>query len=362
MEFAKIANPTGNALAPIDNLLFSDVNPLTSNLILNGSFEDAGEQIHLDTVIDPNTGLARDPAPTIPPHGIENPKDPENPFDEADPIYVLPPTSQAIAHWEVEIDPTLVNPSEPGATIDWTHSENYAASHEERSVDLNGTPGPGAIKQTFSTTPGATYDLLFDLAGNPVGNSVNPESRLTFLEEWGLTEDKIKYLRVELESNGTVFDSREYEFDVTGNTPEDLAWITEGWTFEAVGSETTLRFKSLAWSVEGESGVGLIDLMDFGPTIDNVRVYQASVPGDLDGDGTVGSADLDIVREHWNETVTPGDLSMGDISGDGYVGSADLDTVRANWGSSIAASVPEPSVLLLMTIGLSSLLLRRRAV
>ena len=73
------------------------------------------------------------------------------------------------------------------------------------------------------------------------------------------------------------------------------------------------------------------------------------IPGDLNGDGTVGSADLDTVRSYWNATVTPGDLSMGDASGDGKVGSADLDIVRSNWGAS-GAAVPEPGGMLLMLV------------
>ena len=81
--------------------------------------------------------------------------------------------------------------------------------------------------------------------------------------------------------------------------------------------------------------------------------------GDLNGDGIVGSADLDIVREHWNETVAPGDLTLGDIDGDGYVGSGDLDIVRANWGAGLAA-VPEPGGVLLVLVGAVFISFRRR--
>lgn len=62
------------------------------------------------------------------------------------------------------------------------------------------------------------------------------------------------------------------------------------------------------------------------------------VPGDLNGDGTVGSADLDIVRANWGRTVAAGSLLDGDPSGDGMVGSADLDIVRANWGQIMPAA------------------------
>ncbi len=74
----------------------------------------------------------------------------------------------------------------------------------------------------------------------------------------------------------------------------------------------------------------------------------SEIVGDLNGDGFVGSADLDIVRGNWGQNVDLGCLSCGDPSGDGFVGSADLDIVRANWGagSQAASAVPEPSAML----------------
>ena len=75
---------------------------------------------------------------------------------------------------------------------------------------------------------------------------------------------------------------------------------------------------------------------------------SGGLDGDLNGDGFVGSADLDIVRSNWGASVTAGDLTAGDPSGDGSVGSADLDIVRANWGAGAAAAVPEPSLLTLV--------------
>ena len=63
--------------------------------------------------------------------------------------------------------------------------------------------------------------------------------------------------------------------------------------------------------------------------------------GDLNGDGSVNSGDLDIVRGNWGQSVVPGCLLCGDASGDGNVNSGDLDIIRANWGRS--ARPPFPS-------------------
>ena len=113
------------------------------------------------------------------------------------------------------------------------------------------------------------------------------------------------------------------------------------------------------------------------------QIAAIPVEADLNGDHFVGADDLNIVRSYWNQEVPAGDLSQGDISGDGYVGSADLDIIRSNWnrtgpayyfdrpytanadsseaGGSVVGTVPEPSVLLFITMGAAAVLgLRRR--
>lgn len=80
-------------------------------------------------------------------------------------------------------------------------------------------------------------------------------------------------------------------------------------------------------------------------------------PGDLNGDYVVNSLDLDIVRAHWGAEVGAGWLSHGDATGDGLVNSADLDAVRGNWSS--WAAVPEPSIAILVAVGMSALAWRR---
>lgn len=86
------------------------------------------------------------------------------------------------------------------------------------------------------------------------------------------------------------------------------------------------------------------------------------IEGDLNGDGAVGSADLDIVRANWGSPVAPGNLAGGDPSGDGFVGSPDLDIVRANWGRAAAAAVPEPNAAPMLLVPFGAFLSGRRRV
>ena len=92
--------------------------------------------------------------------------------------------------------------------------------------------------------------------------------------------------------------------------------------------------------------------------IDVLLVEEVGVlAGDLNGDGSVNSGDLDIVRANWGHSVSGPE--NGDATGDGVVNSADLDIVRSEWGRTAAASaIPEPgmlALLLAMLVGLTSL-------
>jgi hypothetical protein len=100
-----------------------------------------------------------------------------------------------------------------------------------------------------------------------------------------------------------------------------------------------------------------------------VRVHDVNTPitptltGDLDGDGFVGIADLNIVLGNWNQNVTAGDPLVGDPSGDGFVGIEDLNTVLGNWNAGTppasGAAVPEPATFALMGLGTLAVMRRR---
>ena len=65
-----------------------------------------------------------------------------------------------------------------------------------------------------------------------------------------------------------------------------------------------------------------------------------TIPGDLNGDFTIGASDLQIILSRFTQTVPAGDLSQGDASGpggvpDGVVGASDLQVVLANFTNSV---------------------------
>lgn len=91
-----------------------------------------------------------------------------------------------------------------------------------------------------------------------------------------------------------------------------------------------------------------------------------NLQGDLDGDGFVGVADLNIVLGHWNQVVTPGDPLLGDPSGDGFVGINDLGEVLGNWNAGTAPAapmapasvIPEPATSAVLIVGVYGLVKR----
>jgi plastocyanin len=82
-----------------------------------------------------------------------------------------------------------------------------------------------------------------------------------------------------------------------------------------------------AWPVPGET-----DLSDNNFTC-GYRV-TVTIPGDVNGDGHVGSADLALILAYWQEKAPPAPANA-DIVGNGVIGSADLALILANWGESV---------------------------
>jgi choice-of-anchor C domain-containing protein len=117
--------------------------------------------------------------------------------------------------------------------VDVKDSSYWKAAAGKRSLDLNGVT-PGAISQTFKTKKGQKYRVNFALAGNPNSG----------------TEKKLQV------SAGGM--TKEFTFDTTGKTRNDMGWVSKRWEFTAEADKTTLEFLSLT---EGPAGPALDDVV-----------------------------------------------------------------------------------------------------
>ena len=64
------------------------------------------------------------------------------------------------------------------------------------------------------------------------------------------------------------------------------------------------------------------------PTLKFTQYVEPPCVGDIDGDGTVGAADLSILLSLWGNAA----VGTADLNGDGDTGAADLSILLSNWG------------------------------
>jgi choice-of-anchor C domain-containing protein len=128
-------------------------------------------------------------------------------------------------------------------SVDWIGSY-WQAADGARSIDLDGNAA-GAISQTLATTIGNTYDVTFALSGNPFGGPA------------------AKTLTVG--ASGAASQSYTFDIGIAGNSPVDMKWATETYSFVATGTSTVLAFTSTTPGV-------------FGPALDEISVAETAPP------------------------------------------------------------------------------------
>ena len=95
-------------------------------------------------------------------------------------------------------------------------------------------------------------------------------------------------------------------------------------------------------------------------------IIPYNVAGDANGDGKVDGSDVTILAGNWQKGVNDGLVASweeGDFNGDGKVDGSDVTILAGNWQYGVeaaTASVPEPSIVLLLLSSIGMLLLGQR--
>ena len=104
---------------------------------------------------------------------------------------------------------------------------------------------------------------------------------------------------------------------------DGLIWVCED--FSADGTHP-------ATSGEEKVGTMLLDFFLHSPFTQEWFTTGGGIPGDLNGDGVVGIADLLLLFADWGPCPDPPEACPADLDGDGFVGVGDLLILLANWG------------------------------
>jgi choice-of-anchor C domain-containing protein len=125
-----------------------------------------------------------------------------------------------------------------GAGVDYIGTY-WQASQGSRSVDLSAL-GAGSLSQILGgLTIGQTYQVTFDLAGNP---DAGASTKVAVVTDGGTTTT--------------------YDFLQGANTKSSMGWTMHTFNFKATGENATLTFSSAEENA-------------YGPALDNVSIFGA---------------------------------------------------------------------------------------
>jgi choice-of-anchor C domain-containing protein len=264
---------------------FSDTETSTGNTFMAGEIDlQVDSQSHYNGMVCEDGKWVAEPNCKVTGNNLLNNESFETGTDPGS-FATLNSGSNDITPWTVD-----------SGSIDYIGSY-WQASDGGRSIDMNGFV-PGSVSQTLSTVAGDTYQVTFDLSGNP-------ESRSDPNDPYYSPSNKV--LAVSATDTSPI--NFNYDTGFEQNTLANMKWKKYSYSFTATGTSTTLTFAS---QISGA----------FGPAVDNIDVHKTicePLPspeflGD-DCDGTWILTDLGPTNQFFNfEDIKPGDQGENTVS------------------------------------------------
>ena len=164
---------------------------------------------------------------------------------------------------------------------------------------------------------------------------------------------------------GGSFTYTDVTLDVVGKVPGDVnldGFVTQA---DLDIANANLGSNDAHWGMGDVTGGNVLDWGGLDGAVDaqDIALITNMLTGGIEGDLNLdGSVNSsDLDLVRANWGRTDASSTLdGDATGDGYVNSSDLDVIRANWGNTAPTAVPEPGFLMLAAAGLLALALRRK--
>ena len=258
-------------------------------------------------------------------------------------IYLHAVESEAIAQYWFDADDAVFpeNYPHPLVGIVWSNGGDYATWWTNNPEEIHGinllpiTTGslhlgrwPNVMRrnhlymvQRNGGTPTLWQDVLWSgwALGDPTGAMTEFETR-SYAPEPGESRPHTRQWISSLAAWGRV------DPTVTADTPHYAVFEKDGVRTRIAWNPGTERVTvTFSDGVSGCVPSGALMKID----VDSIDCEPADVPGDLDGDGTVGGSDLGLLIASWGVCGTPD--CPGDLNGDGRVDGADLGLLFGHW-------------------------------
>ena len=257
----------------------------------------------------------------------------------------------ADSDWVMELNYTQIG----SANTQWNPIEVTLGPQEGVSIDkaAYNEPNANVFLSIYPSDPWSDTNGILMLSESYLENGTKEVWRSTTdgLSGPGNGTHTVAVTKVGRELTYTIDD-----FDYYTHYISDEAW---GWMYGTWGSGTGSAI-SFGTAADGSQ----VTFNSFSVEV----VPGDDIPGDANRDGKVDGSDVTILAGNWQAGVgSPNPLTvtwdMGDFNGDGQIDGSDVTILAGNWQAGVtaaAASVPEPTTMLLLVSLVGSLLIWKR--